>query len=197
MGKFTNKICWITGASSGIGEALCYELSKQGAELVLSARNEKNLIKVAGNCIKIGAKKTTVVPMDLGKEESIDNAFSAFSSHYSTIDLLVNNGGLSQRAVALETSYEVERNLMQINFFGTIYLTKKVLSIMTAQKDGMIAVTSSIAGKFGFPLRTTYSATKHAVQGYFESLRVELLPYNIKINIIIPKYSPCFKNIYM
>lgn len=183
---FKGKICWITGASSGIGEALCYELAKQKAVLVLSARKEEALNKVAVKCDELGAAQTLVIPVDLGKEDQIDKAFELFSDKFSKIDLLVNNGGISQRSIALETEYEVERNLMQVNYFGSIYLTKKVLPLMVAQKDGQLAVTSSIAGKFGFPLRTTYSASKHAVQGYFESLRTELLPYNIGVSIIIP-----------
>jgi len=183
---YQNKICWITGASSGIGEAIAYELAKQGARLILSARSEAKLSEVAKQCAQYGSKETFVLPIDLGNPASIESSFKSFQAKYTHLDLLINNGGISQRAVAADTNFEVERNIMEVNYFGTIYLTKLVMPILIDQKSGQLAVTSSIAGKFGFPLRTSYSASKHAVQGYFESLRTELLPYNIGVNIIIP-----------
>lgn len=183
---YQNKICWITGASSGIGEAIAYELAKHGARLILSARSEAKLSEVAKECLEYGAKETFVLPIDLGNPTGIESSFKSFQEKYTHLDLLINNGGISQRAVAAETNFEVERNIMEVNYFGTIYLTKLVMPILINQKSGQLAVTSSIAGKFGFPLRTSYSASKHAVQGYFESLRTELLPYNIGVNIIIP-----------
>ena len=183
---YQNKICWITGASSGIGEAIAYELAKHGACLILSARSEAKLSEVAKQCAKHGAKETFVLPIDLGNPSSIESSFKSFQEKYTHLDLLINNGGISQRAFAADTNFEVERNIMEVNYFGTIYLTKLVMPILINQQSGQLAVTSSIAGKFGFPLRTSYSASKHAVQGYFESLRTELLPYNIGVNIIIP-----------
>ena len=183
---YQNKICWITGASSGIGEAIAYELAKHGAHLVLSARSEAKLSQVAKRCMQHGAAETLVLPIDLGVPSSIADAFKSFQEKYTHPALLIHNGGISQRAVAAETNSDVERNIMEVNYFGTIYLTKLVMPILMHQKSGQLAVTSSIAGKFGFPLRTSYSASKHAVQGYFESLRTELLPYNIGVNIIIP-----------
>lgn len=183
---YQNKICWITGASSGIGEAMAYELAKQGARLVLSARSEIKLSEVAKKCKEKGANEAFVLPLDLGDRSLIDSSFASFLEKFNNIDLLINNGGISQRAVAADTDVEVERNIMEVNYFGTIYLTKLALPLMITQKGGQLAVTSSIAGKFGFPLRTSYSASKHAIQGYFESLRTEVLPHNIGVNIIIP-----------
>jgi len=183
---YQNKICWITGASSGIGEAIAYELAGQGAHLILSARGKEKLSSVAEKCIEKGAKEAFVLPLDLGSSESIVAAYKSFEEKYNQLDLLINNGGISQRAFSSETDIDVERNIMEVNYFGTIHLTKLVLPILMLQKSGQLAVTSSIAGKFGFPLRTSYSASKHAVQGYFESLRTELLPFNIDVNIIIP-----------
>ncbi len=184
--SYSNKVCWVTGSSSGIGAAIAAELATQGAHLILSARDKEKLDKVAKNCLEKGASGATVIPLDLASESSVKNAVEQFKSKFERIDLLINNGGISQRSLSVETNFEVEKNIMQVNYFGAILLTKLLLPMLIEQKEGHLAVTSSIVGKFGFPLRTTYSASKHAVQGYFESLRVELERYNIKVSIIIP-----------
>jgi len=183
---FKDKICWVTGASSGIGEALCYIMAEQGAELILSARNESALEKVKETCIQKGASGCDIIPLDLSKPESIEFAFQKFTSKHSKIDFLVNNGGISQRGLASETDFEVDRRVMEVNFFGAVNLTKKVLPMMLKQGSGNLSVTSSVVGKFGFPQRSAYSASKHAVQGFFESLRTEVEREGLKISIIIP-----------
>ena len=183
---FKNKICWVTGASSGIGEALCYIMAEQGATVILSARNESALEKVKESCVLKGAESCETIPIDLSKPESIENAFQKFISKHSKIDFLVNNGGISQRGLAFETDFEVDRRVMEVNFFGAVNLTKRVLPIMLNQRNGNLSVTSSVVGKFGFPQRTAYSASKHAVQGFFESLRTEVEKEGLKISIIIP-----------
>ena len=98
----------------------------------------------------------------------------------------MNNGGISQRGLAFETDFEVDRRVMEVNFFGAVNLTKRVLPIMLKQRNGNLSVTSSVVGKFGFQQRTAYSASKHAVQGFFESLRTEVEKEGLKISIIIP-----------
>ena len=179
------KIIWITGASSGIGEALAIEWSKYKYTLILSGRNVEKLEKVKSCCEKNGAE-ILIVPIDLSDETSIIEAYNQVQTKYSAIDVLVNNGGISQRSFAVETPMEIDRKVMETNFFGAVALTKLVLPSMVKNKNGSIVVISSIVGKFGFPMRTAYSASKHAIQGYFESLRSEVKKENVKIVIVSP-----------
>lgn len=183
--QFKNKTVWITGASSGIGEELAYSCCRRGARVILSARDKTNLEKVKLNCEKIGAE-AFVFPIDLSDLNQIEKVATEVLNQFNTIDLLINNAGISQRATALDTKPEVERKIMEINFFGTVALTKKVLPGMVVNGGGNIAVTSSIVGKFGFKLRSTYSASKQALGGYFESVRLELADENIYVTIAFP-----------
>lgn len=182
---FQNKTIWITGASSGIGEALAIEWSKQDTQLILSGRNIEKLESVQSICEKNGSK-CMVVKLDLTDGESIKNAVVAVKEKHSKIDILVNNGGISQRSMSIETPMSVDRTIMETNFFGAVALTKEVLPIMVKNGGGRIIVISSVVGKFGFPLRTAYSASKHALQGYFESLRAEMTPDNISVTMVSP-----------
>jgi len=183
--NFKDKIIWITGASSGIGEALAVEWASYTPVLILSGRNVEKLNSVKEKCESKGAE-CVVVPLDLTDTDSIDNAAEKVFSLYPAIDILVNNGGISQRSYAIETPVEIDRRLFETNFFGAVTLTKKVLPSMVKNNNGHLVVMSSIVGKFGFPLRTAYSATKHALQGYFESLRAEVKANNIKVTIVSP-----------
>lgn len=185
MEGFHNKVVWITGASSGIGEALAYELTKGGASLALSARNIEKLAKVRETCRSMGAS-AEVFPFDLSRVEEIPKVAKSVMNHYGRIDLLINNGGISQRSLAYETPVDIDRSIMEINYFGNIVLAKAVLPYMIHQGYGHIAVTSSIVGKFGFPLRSAYSASKHALHGFYESLITEISGKNIRVTIIIP-----------
>ena len=182
---FSGKVVWITGASSGIGEALVHEFASKNAKIVLSARNESKLKEVAE---KAGLKPENylVIPFDLANTSQADEYVKQILQQFSRIDLLVNNGGMSQRSEALQTSSANERNLFEINYFAQVSLAKAVLPFMIKQGGGHITVVSSIAGKFGFYLRSSYSAAKHALHGYFESLRLELDAKNIKILIACP-----------
>lgn len=183
--QFQNKTIWITGASSGIGEALALEWAKNAPNLILSGRNTEKLDSVSAACEKLGAK-CQIVPIDLTNKESIVQAAKVVINKYPVIDILVNNGGISQRSTAIETPIDVDRKIMETNFFGAVTLTKEVLPSMVKNQKGHIVAISSIVGKFGFPLRTAYSASKHALQGYFDSLRAELKPDNIKVTIVSP-----------
>ncbi len=176
---------WITGASSGIGEALACEYAKLGSNLILSSRNEEKLRLVATKCMDLGAK-AFIAPLDLENTESIKQAAAKVLLNFSKIDILINNGGISQRSFAVETPVSVDRKIMETNFFGAITLTKEVLSALIKDGGGHIVVMSSVTGKFGFPLRTTYSASKHALQGFFEALRAELFEKNVKVIIVSP-----------
>jgi dehydrogenase/reductase SDR family member 7B len=178
------KIIWITGASSGIGEELAFQYAKRGNSLVLSARNEKELNRVAEKCKN--ADTVFVLPLDLAQTSTLKEKTEEVIARFKRIDLLINNGGISQRSEAMETSEEADRKIFEINYFGNVALTKAVVPYMRKQGGGQIAVMSSIAGKFGFFLRSTYSATKHALHGFYESLRLEEEKNNISITILCP-----------
>ena len=182
---FTNKTIWITGASSGIGKAVTLELSKQNTNLILSDINETGLIEVAKTCEKNNCT-TLVVPIDLSNEKSVESAARTVLDKKLKIDGLYQFAGISQRSLVNETPLTIDRKIFEINFFGAIALTKAVLPEMIKNGGGQIAVTSSLVGKFGFPYRSSYSATKHALHGFFESLRAENKQNNIKVSIFIP-----------
>ncbi len=182
---FSEKNIWITGASSGIGKAVALAIAREKANLILSGRNETALDEVAAVCESLGSR-TQVVSFDLGNEESVKKAAQKVLSGYKKIDALYHFGGISQRALVMETPLEVDRKIFEVNFFGTIALTKAVLPRMIENGGGQIAVTSSIVGEFGFPYRSAYSASKHALHGFFESLRAESKSTKIQVSIIIP-----------
>ncbi|RUT73418.1 SDR family oxidoreductase [Ancylomarina longa] len=180
-----NKVVWITGASSGIGEALAYAFANEGAFLILSARNNDKLQQVKAKCLE-NTSKCWVKTMDLSDVNQLEFDVEEVLKQTGKIDLLINNAGRSQRSLAKETPLENDRKIMELNFFSVVALTKLVLPQMLKNKSGHIVVVSSISGKFGFPWRTAYSASKHAIQGYFESLRAELSHDNIKVTIVSP-----------
>jgi dehydrogenase/reductase SDR family protein 7B len=183
MAFLLNKVVWITGASSGIGEQIAIQCSKQGASIVLSSRSEDSLLKVKE---KLKGENHTIVPLNLEKSEHFPELAKQIIDKYGRIDYLINNGGLSQRSTAAETELSVDRYIMEVNYFGNIALTKAVLPYMIAQKSGHIVVISSIAGKFGFYLRSAYSASKHALQGYYESLAMEEAVNGIHVTLAYP-----------
>ncbi|HDR50255.1 MAG TPA: SDR family NAD(P)-dependent oxidoreductase [Mariniphaga anaerophila] len=183
--NFSDKNIWVTGASSGIGKAVAVELSKRKVRLILSARNKKALKNVAETCKKNGST-VWILPFDLGDEESVNSAAQTLLSEKTKVDGLYHFGGISQRSFVTETPVEVDRKIFEVNFFGTVALTKAILPWMIENGGGQIAVTSSIVGKFGFPYRSAYSASKHALHGFFESLRAENKKNNIRVSVIIP-----------
>jgi len=184
MADFTDKTVWITGASSGIGEALVYAFDKGNANIVISSRRIPELEKVKNNCIN--KDRIFILPLDLEKSGEFSSLTQKVIEKFGRIDILVNNGGISQRANASDTSLETDRKIMEVNFFGNIALTKAVLPQMKKQKSGKIVVMSSIAGKFGFFLRSTYSASKHALHGFYESLRLEEEKNGISVLLVCP-----------
>ena len=187
MSDLKDKVIWITGASSGIGEAVAYACVAEGAKIIISARRETELKRVAKNC-NIESDKILILPLDLERIETIGEKVNLAVSKFGRIDVLINNGGIAQRSIALNTLIDVERKIMEINFFGTVALTKAVAHVMRKQKSGKIVVVTSILGKFGLPLYTTYAASKHALYGYFESLREELHADNIDVLIVSPGF---------
>ena len=182
--SFTAKVVWITGASSGIGEALAYAFAKQGAKLVLSARRENELQRVKNGCA--GSPDILLLPFDLEDTSKVDMFTQQVMSYFGSIDLLVNNGGISQRSLTKDTPIELDRKLMEVNYFSYVALTKSVLPQFIKQNAGHIVVISSVAGKFGFHLRSAYSAAKHALHGFFESLRMEVYDNNIQVLMVCP-----------
>ena len=181
-----NKVVWITGASSGIGEALVYAYNSAGAKLIISARNRDELFRVKMNCKN--QINVHVLSMDLEETGQLADKAAAAEKIFGQIDLLINSGGITQRALALETAIEVEQKIMNINFWGTVALSKAVLPGMIAKGTGKITCISSVVGKFGTPQRSAYAASKHALHGYFDSLRAEVADKNINITLICPGY---------
>jgi len=185
MSFFKDKVVWITGASSGIGEALALEFSKQGTRLVISARREDELKRVAA-LTKLPDLDLMVLPFDLKDTSKATSLTASVINKFGRIDILVNNGGMSQRAEMEKTSIEIDRDLMEVNYFSAVNLTRAVLPYMKRQKSGHVIVISSVAGKFGFYLRSGYSAAKHALHGFFDSFRLETEKDGIKTLIVCP-----------
>jgi dehydrogenase/reductase SDR family member 7B len=183
---FRNKRIWITGASSGIGEALAYAMAAEGAHLILSARRVSELERVMQGCD--AAASVQIAPLDLSDHKSIPVIVADVLKEQGKIDVLINNGGLSQRSLALETSLDVDRKLMEINYLGTVALTKAVLPSMLTHQLGHIVTITSLTGKFGTKLRSGYAASKHALHGFFDSLRAELGDTPIKITLVCPGF---------
>lgn len=180
-----NKVAWITGASSGIGEALAYALSARATRLVLSARRLDELERVRQQCAN--PDQHLSLPLDL-------TAFDATAmtqqvlDHFGQIDLVLHCGGVSQRATVAETSMEVQRRIMEINYFGAVALTCAVLPTMLARNSGHFVVISSLSGKISTARRSAYAASKHALHGFFDALRAEVYGNGLRVTIICPGY---------
>lgn len=188
--NFENKVIWITGASSGIGEELCYQLSALNAKIVLSARNIAELTRVQTNCINKGATADNllIVPLDVVDYPAMPDCLDKVIKKFGGINLLINNAGMSQRSFFVDTKFSVYKQMLEVNVLGQIALTQHVLPIMIKQGSGHIAITASIAGKIGVPLRTGYCAAKHAVMGFFDALRSEVADNNINVTTIVPGF---------
>lgn len=184
MSSFENKVIWITGASSGIGKELAIQLAQLGGKLILSARNIDALEALKKELKNSNAHM--VLQLDLAVNDHFTNLAERVIEKFKRIDYLFNSGGISQRGAAYKTDIAVDRRIMEVNYFGNIALTKAVLPYMQKQKKGHIIVTSSIAGKFGFFLRSAYAASKHALHGYYESLLLEEEKNNISVTIVCP-----------
>jgi short-subunit dehydrogenase len=175
---------WITGASSGIGEEAAKQFSKEGSHLILSARNRDKLEQLKSALSH--PEKVTLAPLDLSVSSSIQSAVEMAVKEGLVPDLVFHAGGISQRSYALETSTEVDRKIMEVNYFGTIELTKALLPVMLKNGGGSFAVVSSLVGLFGYGVRSAYSASKHALHGFFESLDIELGDDGINSSLICP-----------
>lgn len=187
---YENKTVWITGASSGIGEALAKAFAAEGAAVVLSARRKDELERVRAACAERSPPGTDhlVLPLDVTAHETLPAAVETVVGRFGRIDLLINNAGIGQRSLCIDTDLDVYRRIMDVDVLGQVALTRAVLPVMLEQGDGQVAVTASVAGKIGVPYRTGYCAAKHAVMGFFDALRAEVAHHGIRISTIVPGY---------
>lgn len=186
MSSLTSKVVWVTGASSGIGEALVYSLAKQNCKLILSARRKEELERVKGNCPTAVQPDIRILPLDLSKSETLELSTQAAIQFFGHVDILINNGGISQRSLAKDTLIEVDRYVMEVDYFGTLALTKYLLPHFLSRKSGHYVTISSVMGIIGTPYRSGYAAAKHALHGFFDSLRAEVWKENIFVTLICP-----------
>ncbi len=184
---FNNKTVWITGASSGIGRQLVLELSRSSnTKIIISARNTTKLNQVKIACHN--SSMVEVIRLDLEDHNGIQSVFDEHKTLLSTVDIVFHNGGISQRSMTENTSFEVYEKLIDVNYLGTVKLSLLLLPYFKKRNEGHFVVTSSSAGKFGVPMRSGYSASKFALHGFFEALRAELNKTKIKITMICPGF---------
>jgi len=183
-GAFMAKTVWITGASGGLGEALAHAFHRAGARLILSARREAELVRVARN-LRAGPDDVLVVPMDLADQGAIAAAVRTVEAACGSVNVLVNNAGLTQRALIRDAGLELYRRLFEVNVFGPLALTQAVLPMMTQAGGGQIVVISSIAALYSSPYRSGYNAAKSALHGLFDALRAEEHANKIAVSLIV------------
>ena len=183
--NYKGKTVWITGASSGIGAELAKKFAAEGAKVIISSHEAEELEGVRKQLEPISKDVHTVV-FNLGNPDEVQAAADKVLKDFDRVDVLMNNGGISTRALAVETPVEVDRRLMEIDYFSGVILTKAVLPKMIENGYGHIGVTSTISGKFGFPMRSAYAAAKHALFGFYKSLWAENSDKGIRVTIFSP-----------
>nr|WP_321225766.1 SDR family oxidoreductase [uncultured Psychroserpens sp.] len=184
--KLNNKVVWITGASSGIGKSLAIALSKYDCKLILSARRTSELEKVKE--LSNNPDSVYVLPLDLAETDAMQKIAKEAVSAFGTIDILVNNGGISQRSPIIETSIAVDRKLMEVDYLGTVAISKALLPHFVANQSGHYVVVSSLMGKFSSHYRSAYCGAKHALHGFFDALRLEHDKDHVKVTFICPGF---------
>lgn len=182
-----NKVVIITGASSGIGKACAIEAAQKGAKLVLAARNVDKLSLAAQEIEKLGAE-VLMVKCDVSQEKDCKNLIDQTITKFGGIDVLINNAGISMRALFNDTDLSVIKKVMDINFWGAVYCTKYALPYLLKTKGSVVGV-SSIAGYVGLPARTGYSASKYAMQGFLDALRTENLKTGLHVLVACPGFT--------
>ncbi|MFD2823748.1 SDR family oxidoreductase [Lacinutrix iliipiscaria] len=183
---FKNKVIWITGASSGIGKSLAIALSKMDCKLILSARRTTELENVKTLCKQ--PNLVYVLPLDLAEIDDMPTLTNIAVTAFGQVDILINNGGISQRSPIIDTSIEVDRKLMEIDYLGTVALSKALLPHFIANQSGHYVVVSSLMGKFSSSYRSAYCGAKHALHGFFDALRLEHDKDNVKVTMICPGF---------
>lgn len=181
-----DQVIWITGASSGIGEELCLQYSKQGYNLIISARNEQALTEVKER--SKFPEKIKLLPLDISNFKTTQQTVARAISFWGRVDILINNAGISQRSLIAETDFSVYRKLMEVNYLGTVSLTKEVLPHFIQRRQGQFVVVSSLMGKFSSPYRSGYCGAKHALHGFFDALRMEHEKDGISVTIVCPGF---------
>ncbi len=183
---FRGKVVWITGASSGIGRSLALGFHQAGATVVLSARHEESLRDVERECAGDGV--VHLLPLDLADLEQLPDRAGEALNLEGGIDYMIHNAGVALRDLAVETDMSVDREIMATNYFGPVAITKAILPSMLARGSGHFVIISSLSGKYGSPRLSAYSASKHALHGFFESLRSEVHSQGIRITIVVPGF---------
>lgn len=186
MTQLTNKVVWITGASGGIGEALALAAAARGAKLILTARRESELARVRQACPR--PEEVALLPLDLGSLDNVDAVVVQASAFFGVVDILVNNAGLSQRTVTLETGMAAYRQLMEIDFFAPVALSKALMPAMVTRGSGHIVVVSSVFGHIAMARRSGYAAAKHALHGFFDCARIELGDQGLRFTLACPGF---------
>ncbi len=186
MNKITGKVIWITGASSGIGEALAYQLSAMDNTLILSSRNEAELDRVRSGCG--GNSRIHILALDLNNTDGMKEVTARALDMTGHIDILINNAGVSQRSLIAETEMSVYRQLMEVNYLGTVALTKALLPHFISRQGGHFVTVTSLMGRFGSPLRSGYCGAKHALHGFFDVLRMEHEKDGIHVTLVCPGF---------
>jgi short-subunit dehydrogenase len=188
MTKLSGKVIWVTGASSGIGEALTYSLAKENTKLILSARRKEELERVKGNCPSPLQVNIRVLPLDLSQASTLALSTEAAIQIFGHVDIVIHNGGISQRSLIKDTSLEVDRRLMDVNYFGAVAITKAILPHFIKRRGGHFVVVTSLTGKFGTPYRSGYAASKHALHGFFDAVRAEHYKDHVNVSMICPGF---------
>ena len=178
------KVIWITGASSGIGRALAIQLAGENT-LILSSRNLNDLEETKRRC---ASSKVHLEPLDLGDFDSHNSIVAQVIKNLGPIDHLIHCGGISQRSLVKDTLFSVDEKLMAINYIGTVSLTKAILPHFLEKKQGHFTVITSLTGVFASPFRSGYAASKHALHGFFDSLRAELEDEGVRVTIAAPGF---------
>ncbi len=182
---YQNKVVLITGASSGIGKSLALQLAQQKAKLILTARRLEVLQEVQADCLK-HTGDCHIIPFDLSQTDKINELAKQAMAVHGHIDVLINNAGISQRSLTVDTDLSVDHKIMNLDYFATIALTKALLPMFVQRNDGHIIVVSSVSGLMGFPMRSAYAAAKHALHGFFETLQTEKPAPGLHITIACP-----------
>jgi len=181
---FNGRSVWITGASSGIGEALALQLAARGASLLLSSRREEVLEQLRLRLANPDIHR--VISLDLARPEQVYEQVSTLVAEGLSIDILINNAGISQRGRAQDTALDVDRKIMEVNYLGTVALTKAVLPALLKSRAGIVATITSVSGLIGSQGRAAYSAAKHALMGFMEALRAELHSQGVQVTVACP-----------
>ncbi|HKK87374.1 MAG TPA: SDR family oxidoreductase [Saprospiraceae bacterium] len=186
MNNIKNKWVWITGASSGLGEAMAVEFARQGARLVLSSRRKEELERVKDKCV--GSPEVIIETMDVIEHDEMPKKVERVLGLTGHVDILINSAGISQRSLVKDTDFEVDKRIIDINFLGTVAISKAILPHFIERNSGQFVAISSVTGKLGTPLRSSYAASKHALHGFFDSLRAEMHDTGIDVTLICPGY---------